>query len=152
IAQAIFNFFWSTSVGEWLEKNTIGATIFGGAITSSQLNDIVYNKPYLLMYPVNTVSQNMYAVSNWMEPNSMQLALLLSIIILMIAGIRFAWGIIMNNAQSRSQFWHNIIDTVMSSVGLVAYPAIVTTLLQLNGVILLYLQGFMQSIQVQGNN
>ena len=152
IAQAIFNFFWSTSVGEWLEKNTIGATIFGGAITSSQLNDIVYNKPYLLMYPVNTVSQNMYAVSNWMEPNSMQLALLLLIIILMIAGIRFAWGIIMNNAQSRSQFWHNIIDTVMSSVGLVAYPAIVTTLLQLNGVILLYLQGFMQSIQVQGNN
>lgn len=147
IGQAIFNFFWSTVVGKWLMKNSIGGTIFGGATTTSQLEKIVQSDPVHLMYP-SAGANNMFVVSNWLEPAMMGLAVVFMAVALILNATKMGWRNFSDPSRSRVAFYHSIGDTGISLVGLWAYPSIVTTLLQFDGVLVLGINSWMNQVQV----
>lgn len=149
IGQAIFNFFWSMSAGKWLQKNSIGGTIFGGATTTSGLKKIVDSDPVRLMYPGDgTGGHNMFIVSNWLEPAMMGLAFVFMAVALIINATKMGWHNFSDPGRSRVEFYHSIIDTGISLVGLWAYPSIIITLLQFDGVLVLGLNSWMNMVQV----
>lgn len=153
IGEAIFNFFWSSAIGKWFAKNSLGATIFGGATSPSELSQLVSKTPYALMYPANSEVSNMNVIANWLEPAMLGLAVVVLVFAVLYASGKFGARTIINNpANARTEFLHNVADVFMTSLLLAAYPSMVNTLLQLDGELLLFIQNMLAGMKVNGQS
>lgn len=150
VGKALMNAFWASSIGTWLEKNGAGATIFAGETSAEQLASDIQSNPLTLVYPVSSSYNTMSQVSDWLQPAMIAAGGALITLALVVATMRMGWGQAIDPVRSRLQWYQNVIDTIIAVVGVAAFPAFVTMVLQVNGDILLGFANFMSGLVPSG--
>ena len=150
IGRAIMNLFWSSSVGSWLEKNGAGASIFAGETNINHLASDIQSQPLTLIYPVSGNYSSMKEISSWLQPAMIALGGALITLALVITTMRMGVGQAIDPVRSRINWYRNVVDTVISVIGVAAFPTFVTMILQLDGSILLAFAKFMTSVTPSG--
>lgn len=152
IGKALMNAFWASSVGTWLEKNGAGATIFAGATSTDQLASEIQTSPTTLIYPATSDYNTMQQVSDWLQPAMIAAGGALITLAVVVASMQMGWGQAIDPVRSRLHWYQTWVDTIIAVVGVAAFPAFVTMILQVNGDILLGFANFMSGLTPSGSS
>lgn len=150
IGKALMNAFWASSIGTWLEKNGAGATIFAGTTSADQLASDIQTNPTTLIYPASSTYSTMQQVADWLQPAMIAAGGALITLAVVVASMQMGWGQVIDPVRSRLHWYQTWVDTIIAVVGVAAFPAFVTMILQVNGDILLGFANFMTGLTPAG--
>lgn len=158
IASALLHIFWSTGLGKWLEQNGAAGTIFtynpltdgnyghlDQADVVSQLQDKVDNHPSQLMFPASAYSTKFTAVIDAISPGMYGLAAVMLVAAVIIGATKMGAGQMFNGPQSRVNWYHNMIDVIISVCGIFCLPIFIRMMLQLDGAFLISFASLLQN-------
>lgn len=163
IGKAMLHIFWSSAIGQWLTDNTIGATVFNyqgsGDISDKEVIKDLQKKaekdPMQLMYPGTDASGYSGKMSDMLTKFRGAFygaAMMILVISVIFSGIKLGWGQAVNSFQSRVQWYHNMVDIVLATVGVILVPVIYKMVLSVNGAILLGFENMMASIPTSNSD
>lgn len=163
IGKALLHIFWSSAIGQWVTDNSVGATVFNyqgdGDIDDQEvikdLDKNVKKDPQLLMYPGTDTakfSSKMKKMLTTFREAFYGAGMAILYFAVIFGAIKLGWGQAVNSVQSRIQWYHNMIDIVLATVGVILVPVICQLVLSVNGTILLGFEKTMASIQTSNTD
>lgn len=159
IGKALLHIFWSSAIGHWAANNGVGATVFNydadespdGTVDDKavidNLDKVISKDPYQLMYPGSAYSSNMSSAMDYFGHQAYGVGLILLVFALIVGVIRMGWGQALDSSRSRVEWYHNLTDVFIAVAGILAVPALYSTILAINGDVLLGLEKYMAAFK-----
>lgn len=151
IAKALLNMFYSDGIKAWLQNSGPGATIFStnyiqgesGIQTFHRIaksyNENVFNE----IFAPAAYTRSMATIGEKLTPIFISLSAVLIVLIVVMQAGKMGFGQAFNPIQSRTEWYHNLIDTAIAVVGCCHYGLLVQLILTVNGAMVVGLAGLM---------